>query len=136
MEEPSLLELALRDLHDGLVVADLDGLVLAASDSVERLCGVRPAEAVGRDLGLLLGLEGRTLLVDALARRGRASALDVRLTREEVVRVRRGGQAWLRARANTFRDPTTSRPVGIVIVLTEITERRRDDDIMRALHHS
>ena len=77
----SLLELAVRDLHDALVIADLDGCVRAASDAVERLCGVRPADAVGRDLSVLLGDEGRTLLVDALARRGRASALDIRLTR-------------------------------------------------------
>jgi diguanylate cyclase (GGDEF)-like protein/PAS domain S-box-containing protein len=117
-----------RDLHDALVVADLDGSVRAASDSVERLCGVRPADAVGRDLSVLLGDEGRTLLVDALARRGRASALDIPLTRS-------GGAAWLRARANTFRDPT-GRPVGIVILLAEVTSRRRGDDIMRALLHS
>jgi diguanylate cyclase (GGDEF)-like protein/PAS domain S-box-containing protein len=128
MEERSLLELAVRGLHDALVVADLDGAVRAASDSVQRLCGVRLADAVGRDLSVLLGVEGRTLLVDALARRGRASALDIRLTRP-------GGAAWLRARANTFCD-AAGQPVGIVLVLAEVTERRRGDDIMRALHHS
>lgn len=128
MDRHTLLELAVRDLHDALVVTGLDGIVQTASDSIERLCGVSPAHAVGRDLGVLLGEEGRTRLVDALARRGRASALELRIDRA-------GGTAWLRARASTIRD-ATGRRVGLAVLLAEATERRRGDDIMRALHHS
>jgi len=128
MDSHRLIELAVRDLHDALVVTSTDGVVRMASNAVERLCGVAPADAVGRDLSVLLGEEGRTSLLDALARRGRASALDVRIDR-------RDGEAWLRARASAICDDAGQR-VGIAILLTEATLRRRGDDILRALHHS
>jgi diguanylate cyclase (GGDEF)-like protein/PAS domain S-box-containing protein len=128
MEDHELLELAVRDLHDALVVTSLEGRVRFASDSIQRLCGVAPADAIGHDLDVLLGEDGRLRLIEALARRGRASVLELRLERP-------GGTAWLRARANTLRDPN-GRRVGIAILLAEATERRRGDDILRAIHHS
>ena len=60
--QPSILD----QMHDAVIVTDLDGIVLGCNRAVADTYGYTPKELTGKDIGILYSEENRNLLKDEI----------------------------------------------------------------------
>ena len=119
-----------RELHailggmvEGVIAVDADERIVLMNDAAGRIVDMRPEEAAGRPLGEVLQLpQVPATLADAIAT-GEAVAADLDLERD-------GGVQAIRLHASPLAgDPGAHG--GIVLVLEDVTDRRRSDAVRR-----
>lgn len=122
-----LLAAALRSTRDGVVLTDLDGVVVTVNDAFCELNGVYPTSAEGCTLASLLDVEGAEVLHADIDRALRGGGF----WQGEVAARRRNGEAWSGwLSCATVHDD--GRATHRVSVLTDITQARRTEEL---LHH-
>jgi len=107
--------------HEGVWIADLEGVTVFANRQMARMLGTTPEEMVGRPVFEYLFEE------DVEAVRGRfAEYLQAAEGRsvEERLRHKDGGERWALVAASVFRDQA-GEPGGFLGMFTDITERKR-----------
>ncbi|HEU0013514.1 MAG TPA: PAS domain S-box protein [Longimicrobium sp.] len=118
-----------ESLSEAILLTDADGIVQYASPRIEEVTGYAPAELLGRRASSLL-LSGAELdAADArLAsrRRGESGRWEVSITRRD------GSEGWIEVIGTALRD-AEGRPVGGLDAVTDVTERRRAADELRAV---
>lgn len=119
--------LILSQVHDSIIITDLEGIVQDWNQGAERITGYAAEEAVGKSVSLLYFEEERSSLA--------AQVLDPvrqlgQLEVETRNRHRSGGEIYLRLSLSLLRDEA-GEPCGIVGVATDITEQKRADKALR-----
>ena len=123
-----LLAAALRSTRDGVVVTDLDGIVVTANEAFCELNGVDPATTEGCSLVSLLDVEGADGLYADIDRALRGGGF----WQGEVAARRRNGEAWSGWLSCATVHGDDGRATHRVSVLTDITQARRTEEM---LHH-
>lgn len=128
-EARSRAELALGAISDAVVWTDAQGRVEWCNPAFAGLVGRPHAEVVGRDLAALLPLsdDGRPLAPDAHP--ARAALSSPGSADRAYAYVRDGVTRFLDARSAVVRLPRHE--PGVVLVLRDVTERRRTEETLR-----
>jgi diguanylate cyclase (GGDEF)-like protein/PAS domain S-box-containing protein len=110
---------------------DLDHKMTYASPSLYRLLGWSPEEVIGRGPEALVLPEDLPILLEG-ANRHRAEGIDpppltVRMMKKD------GSHLWVETNARVALDPATGKPLDLVLVMRDITDRKRLEDQLRAL---
>ncbi|MBW3655982.1 MAG: PAS domain S-box protein, partial [Gemmatimonadetes bacterium] len=121
-----------ESLGEGLLITDLDDVILYANPRMEEIYGYRPEELVGRvGLEVLIPPEDVAPFLDHMARRagGVAERYEMRSLRKD------GTTGWVEVHGTPFRN-ADGEVVGTLGAITDITERRRVDEQLAhdALH--
>jgi len=121
-----LLSSAVEQSTEGIVVADMDGILGFVNNAVARMHGYEPDEIVGKHLSIL-HLPEQAPMVEAAIRQGRETG-------------EFSGEIWHARRDRTpfptqmngsiFRDEAGT-PVGLVGTMQDITERKRAEEALR-----
>gem|GEM_PF-861567 len=118
-----------ESLSEAILLTDVDGIVQYASPRIEEVTGYAPAEMLGRRASSLI-LSGAELdAADARLvsrRRGESGRWEVPITRRD------GSEGWIEVIGTALRD-ADGRPVGGLDAVTDVTERRRAADELRAV---
>ncbi|HEU4557995.1 MAG TPA: PAS domain S-box protein [Longimicrobium sp.] len=118
-----------ESLSEAIILTDTDGIVRYASPRIEAFTGYTPAEMVGRRAGTLL-LSGAELRAAderlEARRRGESGRWEVPITRKD------GSAGWFEVIGTALHDPA-GRVTGGIDAVTDVTERRRADDELRAV---
>ncbi len=127
---------ALDALHEGVVLQDADGHIVAANPAAERLLGMTADQLHGRTSR---DPRWQAVREDGTALPGAAhpAAVALRTGRPQenvVLGVQRpgAGLVWLMVTAQPLRHPAASRPHGVVISFADITDRKRLEEALRA----
>ena len=123
-----LLAAALRSTRDGVVVTDLDGVVVTVNEAFCELNGLDPAATEGCTLMSLLDIEGAEGLYADIDRALRGGGF----WQGEVAARRRNGEAWSGWLSCATVHDDDGRATHRVSVLTDITQARRTEEM---LHH-
>ncbi|HEV7588566.1 MAG TPA: PAS domain S-box protein, partial [Longimicrobium sp.] len=118
-----------ESLSEAIVLTDTDGIVRYASPRVEAFTGYAPAEMVGRRAGTLLLSDPELRAADErleARRRGESGRWEVPVTRKD------GSSGWLEVIGTALRD-AAGRLTGGLDAVTDVTERRRANDELRAV---
>ncbi|MBW3570394.1 MAG: EAL domain-containing protein, partial [Gemmatimonadetes bacterium] len=121
-----------ESLGEGLLITDLDDVILYANPRMEEIYGYRPDELVGRvGLDVLIPPEDVAPFRERMARRagGVAERYEMRSLRKD------GTTGWVEVHGTPFRN-AGGEVVGTLGAITDITERRRVDEQLAydALH--
>jgi len=112
----------LQTLPDGMVLADLDGQIVAANESASALFGVTEADLIGRSVGSLVPNEAYTTIRETLFEQGRVSDFEVDLDH--------GGSRVVSIAGSRVRDRDDG-PAGIVLIIRDITDRKASETALR-----
>ncbi len=118
-----------ESLSEAILLTDAEGVVQYASPRIEEVTGYAPAEMLGRHAGgqLLSGAELDAADERLAARlRGESGRWEIPITRRD------GTPGWLEVAGTALRD-AAGRTVGRLDALTDVTERRRAADELRAV---
>jgi len=126
-----LHELLVRRIRDIAIFAlDTEGRILTWNDGAERLTGHRADEVLGRNVSILHTQE--QIARNEVERVLRAAARRGHFT-DEGWRVRRdGSRFWACTSVTPLRDPA-GRLIGYAKVVTDLTDRKREEDRQRFL---
>ncbi len=117
-EATSLLAAVVESSDDGVIAKALDGTILTWNAGAQRLYGYSAAEAVGRNVSILVPPEGKDDLQGILNRVARGDAV----THYETVRVRKDGtRVEVSLAVSPIRD-STGAVVGASTIARDITE--------------
>src|SRR5690606_30279436 len=127
----NLHELLVRRVRDVAIVAlDTEGRILTWNDGAERLTGHTAAEVVGRNVAIFYTQE--QIARDEVARGLRVAARRGHFA-DEGWRVRKdGSRFWACSFTTPLRDPT-GRLIGYAKVVSDLTDRKREEDRQRFL---
>ncbi|MDK2973835.1 MAG: hypothetical protein PWP08_206 [Methanofollis sp.] len=112
----------LMTMPDGLVLADMDGRVVAANDAASEIFGVGEAGLIGRSVGSFIPNASYTVIREAIAGQGRVSDFEANLGPENP-RVASISGSGIRDR--------DEEPVGIVLIVRDITDRKASENALR-----
>ncbi|HEU4884740.1 MAG TPA: PAS domain S-box protein [Longimicrobium sp.] len=118
-----------ESLSEAILVTDADGIVQYASPRIEEVTGYAPAEMLGRRASSLLVSGAELHAADerlAARRRGESGRGEIPITRRD------GSRAWVEVIGTALRDGE-GRPMGGLDALTDVTERRRAAEELRAV---
>jgi PAS domain S-box-containing protein len=118
-----------ESLSEAILLTDVDGIVQYASPRIEEVTGYTPAELLGRRASALLvsgaGLDAADERL-AARRRGESGRWELPITRRD------GTPGWVEVIGTALRD-ADGRPAGGLDAVTDVTERRRAADELRAV---
>ncbi|HEY5999029.1 MAG TPA: ATP-binding protein [bacterium] len=133
-EEKERLAVTLRSIGDGVIVADVDGLVTLVNRVAEELTGWSSAEAVGRRFCEVFAIQHeqtREPCANVVAR-VLADGVAVSLPGRTVLVRRDGTDILIEDAAAPIRD-RESEIIGVVLVFRDVTEKRRlEDELLKA----
>ena len=113
--------------HEGVWIADLEGVTVFANRQMARLLGTTPGRMVGRPVFEYLFEEDveavRGRFAEYLQRAG-GKSVEERLRRED------GRERWALVAASVFRDEA-GQPAGFLGMFTDITARKRAEEQLR-----
>lgn len=112
----------LGTMPDGVVLADTDGLIVAANASASGIFGVAEAGLVGRPVGSIIPEEDTLAIRQTLAGQGRVSDFEVRIGPE--------GRRVVSIAGSTVRD-RGGESAGIVLIVRDITGRKASENSLR-----
>jgi len=127
------LAITLQSIGDGVIATDLAGCVVRMNPAAELLTGWPAAQAQGRPLAevfRIVNRESREPALDPILRVLASGAL-VALANDTVLLSREGAQYQIADSAAPIRDQT-GQMVGMVLVFSDISERYRAEQTMRA----
>lgn len=113
----------LDQIHESVLTLDLTGYITSWNGGAERLFGYSSLEAVGKSI-LFLYVDEDEDMPDAFAEGG-GRLMEVRRRKKS------GEVFWASLSLSPLRD-LEERPVGLIVYLTDITERKRAEE---RLHH-
>jgi PAS domain S-box-containing protein len=117
----------LASVHDAVIVTDLDGVVSYWNEGASRLFGWTADEMVGRPYADRFDEPARSWVAAEI----RARASGVEWSGEYEDYRKDGTRVWIDARVARITD-STGRPVAVLGVSRDITERKRAEDALRA----
>jgi PAS domain S-box-containing protein len=113
----------LETMHGAVIVVDLEGRIRVVNHSAENMLGQRKTALLGNRLPSVLALPGAYGDPEQI-RQGRIRNLEMGVTS-------RDGRKIDVSLSASFVEERKSDPVGIVYVLQDITERKRDEEKLR-----
>ena len=128
LRQQNELDAMLSSMSEGVLAVDGQGTILLLNDSANMLLGVEPSDAdhpnknKGRNLGEVVRKEDLLRFVDMTA----TSDYPV----EGEIRIHTPTERMLRAHGTTLRD-AENRPIGAMVVLHDITQLRRLENVRR-----
>jgi diguanylate cyclase (GGDEF)-like protein/PAS domain S-box-containing protein len=113
--------------RDVILLADLDGQCTYVSPAVEELNGWKPEELMNHKLAAQAHPEDREKVEDAIRRiRHRSEAVIVEYRTQK----RNGDYIWIEASFRLFRHRKTRIPAGVLSLVRDITERKRNEGLL------
>ena len=127
----------IENTQEVIYQTDMEGRLIFASPSSERVLGYTPEEILGRRLSKLYALpEERTRLLKLLTETGSVTDFEAELTRKD------GSRVWVSTNARLLKDQSGN-PIGVEGVTRDVTARktseealRKSEERMRLLIHS
>jgi diguanylate cyclase (GGDEF)-like protein/PAS domain S-box-containing protein len=126
-EIASVHELVTDNSRDVILLADLDGRHTYVSPAVESMKGWKPGELLNRRLSEQVHPDDREKVEDAVfqLRHGSDGAI-----LEYRAQKRNGEYIWVESSLRMFRDRRTGIPAGILSLVRDITERKRNEGLL------
>ncbi len=121
-------ESIVETMGEAVLLIDPDGKITFANPRVQVLLGYAPEELTGRHWATIVPADQYPILEDADARRARGEP--VRPYELELLH-RAGHRVFVNVSATPRRDPGTGRFAGTLAVMTDITERRQAEKLLR-----
>ncbi len=118
--------LLLANVHDSVIVIDLEGVVTYWNEGATRLFGWTAAEMLGRPSTDRVPPEARP----AMAERQAALRADDEFTGEWLDYRKDGSRVWIEARVTPLRD-RAGQPIGFLGLAHDVTERKKVADALR-----
>lgn len=112
----------LRTMPDGLVLADLDGSIVAVNTSASEIFGIAGEDLIGRSVHSLISRESALAIRQALRAQGRVSDFEAGIGREEPRVVSIAGSI-VRDRDDDL--------IGTVLIVRDITGRKASEAALR-----
>ena len=113
--------------RDVILLADLDGRQTYVSPAVESMSGWRPDELINQMLSQHAHADDCAKVEDAVRRLGHGSEGAII---EYRTRRRDGEYIWVESTLRLFRDRRTRIPAGILSLVRDITERKRNESLL------
>jgi len=126
-EIASIHALVTNNSRDVILLADLDGRRTYVSPGVERMSGWKPEELIQQKFYGPVHPEDREKVEDAI-RRLRNGTDEAMI--EYRARKRNGEYIWVEASLRMFRDRRTGIPAGILSLVRDISERKRNEGLL------
>jgi len=126
-EEVLVLSNAIKASLDAIVIVGMDGKIVTSNDAALRLYEVDKHACIGSDAMVFVAPEEREVLATALQEVITAGHVT---SREFNVVSGRGHRVPVSASGSTIRD-ADGKPTGIVIVMRDITERKKAEESLR-----
>jgi diguanylate cyclase (GGDEF)-like protein/PAS domain S-box-containing protein len=126
-EITSIHSMVTDNSRDVILLADLDGLCTYVSPAVELLNGWKPENLINQKLAGQAHAEDREKVEDAI-RRIRHGAEPVIV--EYRLQRRSGDYVWIESSLRLFRHRKTRIPAGVLSLVRDITERKRNEDLL------
>jgi PAS domain S-box-containing protein len=120
------VERILAELHEGVIVTDMDGVIVAWTAAAERVYGYAPAEVVGRHVSLVQFPEDTAMWSHAVCQ------MSVHGTLRTEVRHRHkdGRELHVSMRLSLQREAAGGR-AGIIVCVDDVTDQRRALEALR-----
>jgi len=128
----SFLRTVLSSVLDPLVAIDVQGSILATSDSVERVLGWKPAELLGRNVNVLIP-EPHHSAHDGYLERYRRTGLTAILNRTREFEVRRKDGSLVTCDLSVARGELPDGSAVFIGTFRDVSERKRSEAALRAL---
>jgi diguanylate cyclase (GGDEF)-like protein/PAS domain S-box-containing protein len=125
--------LVTENSRDVILLADLDGRRTYVSPAVERMKGFKPEELISQKLSDLVHPADREK-VEETVRQLRLGTEGANI--EYRAQTRNGDYIWVDASLRMFRDRKTGIPAGILSLIRDITERKRNEDLLLKANES
>lgn len=124
-ERVRVLALALATTNDAVVIAGMDGRITFVNSAMERMDGYLPGEMLGMDIVKLHG--------DSSAATAREvfEATMAGSWAGEISHVRKTGEEFPASLSTALMTDEQGHPVGMVGVVSDITERKRAEEVLR-----
>jgi PAS domain S-box-containing protein len=113
----------LETMHGAVIVVDLEGRIRVVNHTAENMLGKRKTALLGNRLSSVLALPGAYSDPERI-REGRIRNLELVMTRRE-------DREIVVSLSASFVEEKKNDPLGIVYVLQDITERKRDEEKLR-----
>lgn len=120
-----------ENTSDIIIQVRQDGRCTYASPSCSRLLGWAPEEIVGRGPEAIVVLEHLPEIAADMAALTAGEREEGMLTVQ--LRTKSGGIVWVEAKARTILNPETGEPGDLVVIMRDITERKKHEERMAAL---
>lgn len=121
--QPSILD----QLHDSIIITDLQGMITGCNQAAARMFGHTQQELIGQDLALFYPEDDRDTLLESILK---TLTEKNHLNTERRSKTKSGAEIYLQLDLTLLRD-SDSRPVGIVGLAQDITEPRLTDIALR-----
>ena len=121
--QPSILD----QLHDSIIIADLQGIITGCNQAAAQMFGYTQQELVGQNIAIFYPEQDHQSLLASILK---TLTEEGRLDAERRSKTKSGAEIYIQLNLTLLRD-TDSHPVGIVGIAQEITERRLTDIALR-----
>lgn len=112
----------MKTMPDGLILADQNGIIVAANESATKIFPALKEPDAGRSVSSLIGDEEYLTVRDILAELGEISDFEVRITEKT--------QQYVSIAGSSVRD-RNSTPSGTVFIIRDITQRKASETALR-----
>ncbi len=114
---------------DVIARASMDGVVEYVSPSIQKMLGWLPAEIIGHTSETFVFAEDLPIIAAAIARFSSGEAEQATTT---IRALRRDGtNCWMETNARLVRDTGTGKPIGVVLVMRDVSERKALEDQLK-----
>jgi PAS domain S-box-containing protein len=132
VERARFVDLALRSVEDGLLIAELEGRITFANRSAETILGAPPGTLIGKNLLRLLGFSESDLMARLIVGRKRVE-------QEIEIRITRPRRYMLRMACVAAGEKTQEPAFGIVASLSDVTRQHElqqtKNDVIALVSH-
>ncbi|AST35018.2 EAL domain-containing protein [Ralstonia solanacearum] len=136
-ESEERYRLAVSHLNEGVLIQTLDGVVLAANASAERILRVRPGQLVGRNrfdmMQRVVDEHGKDVALDALPSKLVRQSGEPILGRIYGLLLKTGELIWARMNIIPIRRHGEAAPTSIMLSFADITDFKRAEQRLRHL---